>query len=737
MGNWTMLWFVLDRDVLLQYHRKLDADARCPAVSILRLHSAVLIPDRHNRRDFRIKSGAIKHDLRAETPKIASWWIAALHEQMAACARRDAAALDTDCPALGTFEDALVRAQAGLGTFREALAKVRPFSERAALGLRHDLVLRSPAGTSLSAAVGRSSGRVGALHDAAPAGPADRARSGETSETASLSAVSLRPAPAECMQAQPHLDAALESGREALEALAHCADIMSTQAYYWTMRLDVERDRRRVAEQALERLSAVGGRPEPPGAPHAVAPSGPAAGSGNESDSDHDVFLDAQDADTDTDAEADTARSRALFATPSAPRVGGPGAPGDALHNDVYALARAAHGGQWPYRVRLDGPMIDRSKVSVWSILKQCFGRDLSRVTMPVVFNEPLSFLQRLTEDLEYAGLLRKANQASDPHRRLLYVAAFALSGCASIHGRVGKPFNPLLGETFELDRPEIGRVICEQVSHHPPISALHCEHADYCFWESNEVRIRLRRSGIECRAHGLAHVTLSRWPDDHYVWEKPFTAVHNIFIGKIWLDVHGSIVVCNRTTGDRVVLDILPHASTTDGRNVVGYLAAANDTAERRRYTLTGNWREFLHCLPVDPAGVPADESRAELLWRSVPLPADSVSMYMMTPLAVSLDELRPDDRGRVAPTDARLRPDQRLLERGELDAASVEKCRLEEKQRLARRLRAERGEEFRPCWFEPVPDPHDPEQTMWRYRGAYWQCRTAGDFSRSPDIF
>lgn len=33
------------------------------------------------------------------------------------------------------------------------------------------------------------------------------------------------------------------------------------------------------------------------------------------------------------------------------------------------------------------------------------------------------------------------------------YVVAFAASGAASNWDRLGKPFNPLLGETYELDR--------------------------------------------------------------------------------------------------------------------------------------------------------------------------------------------------------------------------------------------------------------------------------------------
>jgi hypothetical protein len=49
---------------------------------------------------------------------------------------------------------------------------------------------------------------------------------------------------------------------------------------------------------------------------------------------------------------------------------------------------------------------------------------------------------------------------------RILYVAAFAVSGYASTESRPCKPFNPLLGETYEADYPEKGiRFFSEKVS--------------------------------------------------------------------------------------------------------------------------------------------------------------------------------------------------------------------------------------------------------------------------------
>ena len=46
------------------------------------------------------------------------------------------------------------------------------------------------------------------------------------------------------------------------------------------------------------------------------------------------------------------------------------------------------------------------------------------------------------------------------------------------------------------------------------------------------------------------------------------------------------------------------------------------------------------------------------------------------------------------MAPTDTRLRPDQRLMEEGSWDEANAEKVRLEEKQRAVRRRREAEAE-------------------------------------------
>lgn len=55
--------------------------------------------------------------------------------------------------------------------------------------------------------------------------------------------------------------------------------------------------------------------------------------------------------------------------------------------------------------------------------------QELSKITMPVIFNEPLSFLQRLTEYMEHTYLIHKASSFSDSVERMQVCAKQALEG--------------------------------------------------------------------------------------------------------------------------------------------------------------------------------------------------------------------------------------------------------------------------------------------------------------------
>ena len=96
-------------------------------------------------------------------------------------------------------------------------------------------------------------------------------------------------------------------------------------------------------------------------------------------------------------------------------------------------------------------------------IIHVCTVLHLSQVNI----NEPVSMLQRMMEHVYYADLLTKASQAPTTLEELPYLAAFVLSAYPHTIYRMAKPFNPLLGETYECDRrAECGwRSFMEQVT--------------------------------------------------------------------------------------------------------------------------------------------------------------------------------------------------------------------------------------------------------------------------------
>lgn len=71
-------------------------------------------------------------------------------------------------------------------------------------------------------------------------------------------------------------------------------------------------------------------------------------------------------------------------------------------------------------RTTLPATSKDNSHIGIMTILYNNIGKDLSRVSMPVALNEPLSLLQRLSEELEYTDLLDIANHIDDPYERMV-----------------------------------------------------------------------------------------------------------------------------------------------------------------------------------------------------------------------------------------------------------------------------------------------------------------------------
>ncbi|KAK3599071.1 hypothetical protein CHS0354_024397 [Potamilus streckersoni] len=386
--------------------------------------------------------------------------------------------------------------------------------------------------------------------------------------------------------------------------------------------------------------------------------------------------------------------------------------------------------------------------LNLWSIMKNCIGQELSKIPMPVNFSEPLSMLQRLMEDLEYSSCLDRAASCEDSTEQMVHVAAFTVSAYSTTTNRSTKPFNPLLGETFECDRmDDLGwRSVAEQVSHHPPSAAICTEGRGWKLWLDFTMGSKFRGKYLQIIPMGIAHLEFEK-TGHHYTWRKVTTTVHNIIVGKLWVDNHGEMDIVNHTTKDRCHLkyNAYSYFSREKPRKVTAVVTDAKDTP---KWVLTGTWDERMdvaQVLHVDESGKRPTFATGpyRMIWKRNPILPGSEKMYYFTSFAIELNE--PEEG--VAPTDSRNRPDQRLMEEGNWDEANKVKMQLEEKQRAKRKQReaaaeelAKRGEAFdgghKPVWFEKQKDPITGN-IIHVFNNRYWENKKSQDWSICPDIF
>ncbi|KAF4548641.1 putative oxysterol-binding protein 3 [Elsinoe fawcettii] len=444
-------------------------------------------------------------------------------------------------------------------------------------------------------------------------------------------------------------------------------------------------------------------------------------------------FFDAVDA-----GEVDVVEDMPASATSAAPK--------DSANTEEFSqrekqIAKSYAGYENGIRKRLKLDNDNRPKVSLWAVLKSMIGKDMTKMTLPVTFNEPTSLLYRVVEDMEFTNLLNVAAERADPCERMVYVAAFAASSYASTIGRVAKPFNPLLGETYELVRPDQGyRFFIEQVSHHPPVGAAFAEAPKWDYYGESSVKSKFYGKSFEFNPLGTWFLHLR--PDsgspkqELYTWKKITSSVVGIITGSPQVDNYGPMEIKNHTTGETCILDFKARGWKASSAYIV--TGRVLDAQGNVRFSIGGRWNDKIYARstpgqeehidpPTDAApGVSpttaAHSNSAFVVWEASPRPTGIP--FNLTPFAVTLNAIDEQLKPHLAPTDTRLRPDQRAMEDGEYDFAATEKLRLEEAQRARRREREQKGEEFVPRWFRE--DRHEVTgEKFWRFKGDYWDVR------------
>ena len=184
----------------------------------------------------------------------------------------------------------------------------------------------------------------------------------------------------------------------------------------------------------------------------------------------------------------------------------------------------------------------------------------------------------------------------------------------------------------------------------------------------------------LEVEPLGITHLEFLA-SKNHYTWRKVAfhinlssistsalqvkTVVHNIVIGKLWVDNCGDMEVVNHRTMDKCYMKFEPYSYFGGTpKKVTGTIASGEGKVE---WVLNGTWDSKMEGSKVIGEATVKGKSSLEigaskLLWKKHSNDEGAEKYYNFSRFACELNEAESG----TAPTDSRLRPDQRLMEEG-----------------------------------------------------------------------
>lgn len=157
-----------------------------------------------------------------------------------------------------------------------------------------------------------------------------------------------------------------------------------------------------------------------------------------------------------------------------------------------------------------------RECIMVWikSMGRQILQGNLNLVntSFPVLMFEPRSYLQKLADIWAYPDYINAAAAAQDPLERMKLLVTWMVAGLHHSVENWKKPFNPILGETWQATMPGGLQLFMEQVSHHPPVSAYQLQGPGWALsgWSQPAVVPVVKFYGIKTVAKGARSISFA-----------------------------------------------------------------------------------------------------------------------------------------------------------------------------------------------------------------------------------
>lgn len=394
------------------------------------------------------------------------------------------------------------------------------------------------------------------------------------------------------------------------------------------------------------------------------------------------------------------------------------------LQSDLYPLPLL------PIERESDIPECHHEPPSILSHIRKNVGKDLSSMSMPVDMNEPLSFLQRFAEMMEYSEIIDHALQASYPVESgefILRVAAFSVTYLSAMRMKVRalrKPFNPLLGESYELIREDKGfRLISEKVSHKPPVFAMDVQAFDWSLSFSPAPSQKYWGKTCEILTQGTVKLTIKN-TGEVYTWSIPTCILRNIIAGEKYTEPSSTVTI-KCSNGQRAVIEF-SKGGMFSGRSEGVTIRAFDHNKRPLPYHVYGKWTESLTL---------KTNTTEKEIWNVGELLPRAEKKFGLTRFAGELSKMTSIEKDQIPVVDSRHRPDMQAYLLGNVEEAEKLKQQLEEGQRNRRKELEISGLQHTPSFFKKVGGtPDDPLTGDWVLdlsENGYWNRRKRRDWS------
>lgn len=187
---------------------------------------------------------------------------------------------------------------------------------------------------------------------------------------------------------------------------------------------------------------------------------------------------------------------------------------------------------------------------SLLSLLSNVRG-DLANLTIPPFFLAPKSVTQVPASWAERPSYFAAPAKESDPQKRALLVLKFWLASLRTqfyvdgdVKGGIKKPLNAFLGEIYTAkwtEGEDTTEIISEQVSHHPPITAVRIWDEKHGINANGYARVEMTFNGqVNIKQYGHVILHIDEYNED-YLIPFPYAQVKGLMSGTFYPELTGT----------------------------------------------------------------------------------------------------------------------------------------------------------------------------------------------------